>query len=169
LTMLNRKVERVGAGANAGMYSSYRTPTAAQRAAIGRDLDTVYADFTRQVADARKFDAAKIDTVARGRVFTGTDAKRAGLVDEIGGLQLAFSIAKAKAGIDQARSIEVRPFPAGSDRWQRLLDKAMKLTGIDAKGPQIRAPKEVREALARVGIYSRPGNVRLPPLPPLWR
>jgi protease-4 len=169
LTMLNMKVERVGAGANAGMYSSYRTPTAAQRAAIGRDLDTVYADFTRQVADARKFDAAKIDTVARGRVFTGTDAKRAGLVDEIGGLQLAFSIAKAKAGIDQARSIEVRPFPAGSDRWQRLLDKAMKLTGIDAKGPQIRAPKEVREALARVGIYSRPGNVRLPPLPPLWR
>src|SRR5476649_75040 len=138
LATLGIKMEKVGVGANAGMYSSYRTPTAAQRAAIGRELDVVYTDFTRQVADARKFDAAKIDTVARGRVFTGTDAKRAGLVDELGGLQLAFSIAKAKAG-------------------------------IDAKGPQIRAPKEVREALARVGIYSRPGNVRLPPLPPLWR
>ena len=45
----------------------------------------------------------------------------------------------------------------------------MKLAGINAKGPQIRAPKEVRDALARVGVYSRPGNVRLPPLPPLWR
>ena len=107
--------------------------------------------------------------MARGRVFTGIDAKRAGLVDELGGLQLAFSIAKAKAGIDEAKPIEVRRFPAGSDRWQRLFDKAMKLAGIDAKGPQIRAPREVREALARVGVYSRPGNVRLPPLPPLWR
>ena len=169
LNMLGVKVEKVGVGANAGMYSSFRNPTAAQRVAIGRELDTVYADFTRQVADARKFDAAKIDTVARGRVFTGIDAKRAGLVDELGGLQLALSIAKAKAGIDEAKPIEVRRFPAGSDRWQRLLDKAMKLAGIDARGPQIRAPREVREALARVGVYSRPGNVRLPPLPPLWR
>jgi protease-4 len=168
MTMLNVKVERVGAGANSGMYSSFRTPTAAQRAAIGRELDAVYTDFTRQVADARKFDAAKIDTVARGRVFTGVDAKRAGLIDELGGLQLALSIAKAKAGIDETKPIEVRRFPADNDRWQRLLDRALKLTGLDAKGPQIRAPKEVREALARVGIYSRPGNVRLPPLPPLW-
>jgi protease-4 len=168
MTMLNVKVERVGAGANSGMYSSFRTPTAAQRAAIGRELDAVYTDFTRQVADARKFDAAKIDTVARGRVFTGVDAKRAGLVDELGGLQLALSIAKAKAGIDEAKPIEVRRFPADNDRWQRLLGRALKLAGLDAKGPQIRAPKEVREALARVGVYSRPGNVRLPPLPPLW-
>jgi len=169
LTMLGVKVEKVGVGANAGMYSSFRTPTAAQRAAIGRELDTIYIDFTRQVADARKFDAAKIDTVARGRIFTGIDAKRAGLVDELGGLQLAFSIAKAKGGIDEAKPIEIRRFPAGGDRWQRLLDKAMKLAGIEAKGPQIRAPKEVRDALALVGVYSRPGNVRLPPLPPLWR
>ncbi|MEI6203908.1 MAG: S49 family peptidase, partial [Enhydrobacter sp.] len=43
LTMLGVKVEKVGVGANAGMYSSFRNPTAAQRVAIGRELDTVYA------------------------------------------------------------------------------------------------------------------------------
>src|SRR6201999_2077547 len=107
------------------MYSAFRTPTAAQRTAINRDLDYVYADFTHQVADARRLDAAKIDSVARGRVFTGTDAKRLGLVDELGGLQLALNIARAKAGIDEAKPIEVRHFPADSDRWQRLLDRAM--------------------------------------------
>jgi protease-4 len=168
LTMLGVKVEKVGVGANAGMYSPYRTPTAAQRAVIGRELDLVYTDFTRQVADARKFDATTIDSVARGRVFTGVDAKRTGLVDELGGLQLALAIAKAKAAIDEAKPIEVRRIPAGNDRWQRLLDRAMKLAGLDARGPKIRAPKQVREALARIGVYSRPGNVRLPPLPPLW-
>jgi protease-4 len=33
----------------------------------------------------------------------------------------------------------------------------------------VRAPREVRDTLARFGIVARPGNVRLPPLPPLWR
>ena len=39
----------------------------------------------------------------------------------------------------------------------------MRLAGIDAQGPTIRAPREVRETLARFGIAGRPGNVRLPP------
>jgi protease-4 len=169
LKMLDVKVDRVAAGTNAGMYSTFRSPTAAQRAAIGRELDVVYADFTRQVADARKLSPAQIDQSARGRVFTGTDAKRVGLVDELGGLDLAFKIAKAKAGIDEARPIEVRRFPSENDRWQKVIDRVLKLANISAQGPQIRAPREVREALAKVGLYSRPGNVRLPPLPPLWR
>ncbi len=169
LTTLGVKVERVGAGANAGMYSTYRAPTSAQRAAIGRELDAVYVDFTRQVADARKFDPARIDAVARGRIFTGIDAKRAGLVDELGGLELALGIARAKAGIDESHTIEVRRFPIDNDRWQKVLDRVLKLTGMDARGPRISVPREVRETLTRFGVFSRPGNVRLPPMPPLWR
>jgi protease IV len=169
LATLGVKIERLGAGANAGMYSTLLPPTPAQRTVIGRELDMVYADFTQKVADARKLDSGQLDAAARGRVFTGVDAKRAGLIDELGGLQLALSIAKAKAGIDDARPIEVRHFPAESSRWQRLLDRAMRLAGLDARGPQIRAPKQVRDALAHFGLFARPGNVRLPPLPPLWR
>jgi protease-4 len=169
LSTLGIKVERLGVGANAGMYSSFQAPTAAQRTAIGRELDAVYADFTRQVGEARKLEPNRLDEAARGRVFTGLDAKRAGLIDELGGLQLAVGIAKAKAGIDDARSVQVRRFPAESERWQKIADRLLKLAGIDARAPMIRAPREVREALARFGIASRPGNVRLPPLPPLWR
>ncbi|MFI4999357.1 MAG: S49 family peptidase [Reyranellales bacterium] len=168
LTSLGVKVERLGVGTNAGMFSTFQAPTPAQRVAIGRELDAVYGDFTRQVGEARKLDAGRLDAAARGRVFTGIDARRAGLVDELGGLQLALSIAKAKAGIDEARSIEVRRFPVEGDRWQRLANRLLRLAGVDAKGPQVRAPREVRETLARFGIVARPGNVRLPPLPPLW-
>ena len=167
LASLGVRVERISVGTNAGMYSTFQPPTAAQRAAMGRELDTVYAEFTRQVGEARKLDGSRLDAVARGRVFSGVDAKRAGLIDELGGLQLALSIAKAKAGIDETRPIEVRRFP-DDDRWQRVLDRVLRLTSIDA-GPTVRAPREVREALARIGIVARPGNVRLPPLPPLWR
>jgi protease-4 len=169
LDTLGVKVERLSTGPNAGMYSTFQPPTAAQKQAINRVLDVIYADFTRQVGEARKLDAARTDAAARGRIFTGADAKRVGLVDELGGLQLAFSIAKAKAGIDEGQPIRVRRFPAESDRWQKLVERLSRLAGLDARGPAIRAPRELREALARFGIAGRPGNVRLPPLPPLWR
>lgn len=169
LASLGVKVERVSVGTNAGMYSTFQPPTTAQRAIVGRELDTVYREFTRQVGEARKLTGARLDDAARGRIFSGIDAKRAGLVDELGGLQLALSIAKAKAGIDETRHVEIHRFPDEHDRWQRIVDRLFRLAGVDASGPTIRAPREVREALARMGIVARPGNVRLPPLPPLWR
>ena len=169
LASLGVKVERISVGANAGMYSTFQPPTTAQRAIVGRELDTVYREFTRQVGEARKLTGGRLDAAARGRVFSGIDAKRAGLVDELGGLQLALSIAKAKAGIDETRHVEIHRFPDEHDRWQRIVDRLFRLAGVDDSGPTIRAPREVREALARMGIVARPGNVRLPPLPPLWR
>ena len=169
LDSLGVKVEQIGVGANAGMYSYFRPPTAAQRAAVNRELDGIYADFTRQVGEQRKLDARRLDAAARGRVFTGVDARQAGLVDELGGLALAISIAKAKAGIDEIRPVELRRFPADSGRFQRLLERVLQIAGIDqTRSPAIRAPREVRETLARFGIVARPGNVRLPPMPPLW-
>jgi protease-4 len=169
LDTLGVRVERLATSPNAGMYSTFQAPNPAQRQSINRVLDVIYADFTRQVGEARKLDAGRVDAAARGRIFTGIDARRAGLVDELGGLHLALSIAKAKAGIDEGQPIRVRRFPAESDRLQKVLDRVLKLVGLDARGPSIRAPREIREVLARFGIAGRPGNVRLPPLPPLWR
>jgi protease-4 len=168
LDTLGVKVERLSSGGNAGMYSTFQPPTDAQKAAINKALDLIYADFTRQVGEARKLDPAKVDAAARGRVFSGVDAKQAGLVDELGGLQLALQIAKAKANMDEAQPTRVRHFPPENDRWQKLADRIMRLAGVDSRGPTLKAPREIREALARFGIAGRPGNVRLPPLPPLW-
>jgi protease-4 len=169
LDKLGVRMQRLGTGANAGMYSTFQAPSAPQRQAISRELDAIYADFTRQVGEARKLDAGRLDAAARGRVFTGIDARSVGLVDELGGLQLALDIAKARAGIDASRPIRVRRYPAEDSRWQRIADRVMRLVGLDALGPTIRAPREIREALARFGVAARPGNVRLPPLPPLWK
>lgn len=169
LDSLGVRMQRISSGGNAGMYSSFQAPTPAQKQAISRELDAIYADFIRQVGEARKLDAGQIDAAARGRVFSGIDAKRAGLVDELGGLQLALDIAKGKAGLDQKRLVQVRRFPEEGDRWHKIVDRLLQFAGVDARGPSIRAPREVREALARFGIAGHPGNVRLPPLPPLWR
>ncbi len=169
LKSLGIRFERLKVGANAGMYSTFQPPTAAQQAAINRELDAVYVDFTKQVGEARKLDAQHVDSAARGRVFSGSDARAAGLIDELGGLQTALDLAKTKAGIDASQRVELERFPLEANRWQRVAERLMRLVGLDARGPQIRAPHELREALARLGIAARPGNVRLPPLPPLWR
>lgn len=168
LTSLGVNVERVSVGRNAGMHSTFQPPTPAQRAAVNRELDVIYAAFTAQVAESRNLDANRIDAAARGRVFSGIDAKRAGLVDELGGLQLAFNIAKAKAGIDEGRKVQIRRYPDDSDRLQRFIDRLFKLAGVTAS-PNLAMPREMRELLAKFGVAARPGNVRLPPLPPLWR
>lgn len=169
LTTLGIKVDRLKVGTNAGMYSSFQVPTPAQQAAIGRELDAVYADFTRQVGEARKLDGTRLDSAARGRVFTGIEAKRAGLVDELGGLDVALKVAKAKAGIDESKPIELRPFPSESSPFQRIAGRLLRLADMAASGPEVRAPRELRDLMAKFGIAAHPGNVRLPPLPPLWR
>ena len=169
LETLGVRVERLATGPNAGMYSPFQAPSATQRQSISRVLDVIYADFTRQVGEARKLDASRIDAAARGRIFTGIDARRAGLVDELGGLHLALNIAKAKADLDEGQPIRVRRFPVEDDRLLKVLDRVLKLVGVESRGPVIRAPREIRDVLARFGIAGRPGNVRLPPLPPLWR
>jgi protease-4 len=169
LASLGVNIERLSVGTNAGMYSVFQPPTTAQRAAIQRQLDEIYVDFTRQVGEARKLEGNRLDAAARGRVFSGIDAKTAGLIDELGGLQLALNIAKAKGGIDESRQVELRAYPPDTDRWQKVVQRVLRLAGVDAAGPTVRAPREVRDTLARFGIVARPGNVRLPPLPPLWR
>ena len=169
LATLGIRVDRLRAGANAGMYSFFHVPTPAQQAAIDRELDAVYADFARQVGEARRLDAGRLDSAARGRVFTGIEARRAGLVDELGGLDVALKMAKVRAGIDESRPITVEAFPSETNVLQRIAARLMRLADVTVEGPEIRAPRELRDLLARVGIAARPGNVRLPPLPPLWR
>ena len=86
----------------------------------------------------------------------------------IASLALAQLTAKAKAGIDETRKVEIRRYPDETDRIQRIVDSLLKLVGVTAT-PSMGMPREVREALAKFGVATRPGNVRLPPLPPLWR
>ncbi len=83
--------------------------TPKQKKAFNDSLDRVYADFTAKVAKARGIDIKKLDDLARGRVWTGSEAKKNNLVDEIGGFNQALSEAKKKAGISGRFNLTVYP------------------------------------------------------------
>ncbi|MCW4456463.1 signal peptide peptidase SppA [Flavobacterium sp. MXW15] len=79
---------------------------------VGRVIQSVidkgYADFTGKVADARNKPVEAIDEVARGRVWSGAQAKERGLVDEFGGLKAAVADAASRAKLGEAGKFRVR-------------------------------------------------------------
>ena len=86
-------------GARALMSSTRRRYTAEEQERLAVGIDAVYADFVGKVAQGRRRETAEIETLARGRVWTGADAKERGLVDELGGLRAAARIARERAGL----------------------------------------------------------------------
>ncbi|MEO9904168.1 signal peptide peptidase SppA [Nisaea sp.] len=93
------RTDSVSVGRNADMFSMTKPFSAAESARLDAILDTIYEDFTTKVASARRLDPAEIDAAARGRVWSGEDAKRIGLVDVLGGYAAAEGLARDAAGI----------------------------------------------------------------------
>jgi protease IV len=71
-------------------------------------IDKGYADFTGKVAAARKKPVEEIDAIARGRVWSGAQAKERGLVDELGGFEAAVADAAARAKLGKPDAYRVR-------------------------------------------------------------
>lgn len=169
LDSLGIKLETITSGANAAMNSPAHGYTPLQQAAVDRQLDRIYADFTRKVGEARRLEGARLDAAARGRVFTGADAKAAGLVDELGGLTLAIAFAKAKAGIDAARETHVRRYPAPKSPIEQLLEIASgRRAEVAARAEMHRVTSEISRRLGDLPLAWQADAMRLPPLPPLW-
>lgn len=80
--------------------------------AVGQILQTVinkgYTDFTGKVAEARKKSVEEIDAVARGRVWSGAQAKERGLVDELAGFDVAVADAAKRAKLGEPDAYRVR-------------------------------------------------------------
>ncbi len=95
-----------------------------EQALIQGMVDRFYETFKARVAQGRKMSVAQVDSVGRGRVWTGTDAKRVGLVDELGGLEDAIAAAARMAGLEKYRTVG---YPEQEDLFKSLLK------GLNAK------------------------------------
>ncbi len=104
---------------NADAWSSNAPFTDEQHAHIEAETDLFYADFIARVAEGRKLSVEQVDTVARGRIWTGADALERGLVDELGGLRTAITRAKVLAGLDPETKVRVLNYPGSS--WLDML------------------------------------------------
>ncbi|MSU70110.1 MAG: signal peptide peptidase SppA [Opitutaceae bacterium] len=88
-------------GKFAGMLTIARPKTEAELAVFQRLVDWIYGEFVSKVAEARALRKEFVEEIAQGRIWSGQEAKKLGLVDEIGGLEAALAYAAKKSGLGE--------------------------------------------------------------------
>lgn len=112
---LGMTFDGVALGPNADFYSASRGWTEEEYRMMSEAHWAGYRHWIKDIASFRDMSPAEIDSLGRGRVWTGVQAKDNGLVDEIGNLDRAIQMVKAAAGIDDDEKVTVvhLPHPEG--------------------------------------------------------
>jgi protease-4 len=113
--------DEVHSSSNAGVFTGLQDYTPEQWARFETWLDRVYDDFTTKVSQGRKLPKETVLKIAKGRVWTGENAKALGLVDELGGFPVALRLVRQAAGLSADAKIELKQFPAKKSPLQALL------------------------------------------------
>ncbi|GAB3718980.1 signal peptide peptidase SppA [Nocardiopsis oceani] len=155
--------DSVQTGAHAAMFDSEEGFSDSEWERVNTLLDSVYEDFVGKVAAARGMTWDQTHEVAKGRIWSGADARERGLVDDLGGIETAVRLARAKAGqgalplrafprshpLDQLRQHESSEDLASSEPqtalnpWGSLAHAAAHL-GLPATGPLTMPSLEIR-------------------------
>jgi protease-4 len=102
-------IETVSRGSHAGMLSAMQPFSDEERAFLQKSMEETYGVFSGRVMGARGNKIAKLEDVAQGRLFTGEQAKTAGLVDTVGTLNDAVAAAAKSANIGSNYQLLVLP------------------------------------------------------------
>jgi protease-4 len=120
---LGAHIESTSIGRLAEMESPVRPYNAEELKKVQEELDAFYDQFVERVAASRHSTPEKIDQLAQGRVWTGHQAKENGLVDELGGLDRAVSLAKQRAKIPADSGVELVVYPPRKSFYEILADQ----------------------------------------------
>lgn len=116
--------EQVKTHKNASGYSVFEPLDENFKGYVTESIEHIYGTFLKRVAAGRKMSVAQVDAVAQGRVWTGADAVKIGLVDKIGGLDVAIKHAATLAKIKEYRT---ENYPEYEKTFEELLSS---FTGI---------------------------------------
>ncbi|MFV0531460.1 MAG: signal peptide peptidase SppA [Flavobacteriales bacterium] len=130
-----------GTNANANLFSLLNGTTPKFREVIQESIEDVYDLFLSNVAQNRKVSKAEIDSLAQGRVWSGVKAKENGLVDVLGGLDTAITLAAEKAGIENFDLLEL---PKKKSEFELIMEMFGRKEGMEVEtligeklGPEI--------------------------------
>lgn len=144
--------ESVTRGRLAGITDLFDPWSEEQRVAAQGWVDDFYDTFITEVAASRKLDKARVDEVARGRVWSGEDAQAKGLVDHLGGLMNAIASAKTKAGLSASDRDVAISFYRGKDTMLGgLVSATMPTVLLEAPLPSMKLPLGLDALLERLG------------------
>ena len=144
LQKLGVTAEPVQRGANAAMFSQFEDFSPVGRQRLDTFLDKIYAGFKQHVAAGRRMTDEQVEAVAKGRVWSGEEARERGLVDALGGYDVALRLAREAVGIPADGAFELVVFPERRSMIERIVER---LVGKDGEPD---APSSVQVLAARL-------------------
>jgi protease-4 len=161
--------DEVHSGEHALLWSPTRDFTPSERQRFDAWLDRIYADFTSKVAASRHLPIEKVLEVARGRIWTGEDAVKIGLVDELGGFETAVRLARAAGRIPAGESVELEVFPRPRTFFEtvrsRMFGRGEPDDADSSMAAAVRAIRPVARRLHALGLDG--GNRGVLTMPPV--
>ncbi|HET6200413.1 MAG TPA: signal peptide peptidase SppA [Candidatus Acidoferrales bacterium] len=121
--LLGLSTDYVATSDNATLYSAQQDFTPAQQLVVQRMLRDIYTSFTQGVAQGRGLPIATVQKIAKGRVWSGEQAKGLGLVDDLGGTDRAVTVAKELAHIPVNSSVEIVRLPKEKTLFDLFLER----------------------------------------------
>jgi protease IV len=110
-------------GQHADIFSEYRPWNDEERAKFRSMMVAFYQDFIKRAAEGRKKSVEQIDAIAQGRVWTGSEALDRGLVDRLGGLDVALGVAKERAHIGRDQEVNLVVLPERKGLIETILER----------------------------------------------
>ncbi len=158
--------DSVQIGANAGLFSVMQGFSPVERERLNAVLDDIYANFKNRVAAGRKLSPDDVEAVAKGRVWSGEDAKTHGLVDALGGFATALDLAKQTAGIAADQDVNLKLYPAPKSAVDRLIAR---VSGKSSGDEDSLLPQStlafLRASAKRLSLLmAPPGSLAMPPV-----
>ena len=152
--------EYVMRGKNSGIFRETEKWTPEERKKMEEGANNIYFNnFLPKVAKGRNMDAERANTLGQGRVWTGTQAKENGLIDEFGGLERAIEVAKQLAGLPADKDVKRVVLPAPRPFFETLFgDPDETQTSADQKAQQALAdslPEDLRRVFRYADLFDR--------------
>jgi protease-4 len=173
LKKIGVSTDSVQIGANAAMFSPTADFSARAHSRLEAFLDETYKGFKDHVATGRQMTPEKVEAVAKGRVWSGEDAKARGLVDELGGYAVALRLAKEAAKLPPEAPFTLTVFPREEGPAEVLYNRLFGKDrdgedGSASSGSIERSLKAVQPLLQRLeAVLDTPGVLTMPPLGPV--
>jgi protease-4 len=157
-------VDGVGTTALSGEFSPVRPLGKPAQDIVQQSIEHEYRRFIGMVAKSRKQDVAAIDAIAQGRVWSGIDAKRLGLVDQLGGYEDAVKLAAQLARLGKDYDVEYYDAEVGFSealglRVQGSIARVLAPLLPQSTWPRL-LPRSVQPVLAELDRVSRLSDPR---------
>lgn len=149
--------DTVSVGKHGTLMSVVRPFNPEDKGVMRRLMEETYQQFVAKAAEGRKMDRARMESLAAGRIYTGRQAKEAGLVDDLGTLNEAVAAAKELGGLAREADAELLIMPRPQGVLESLLspleDRSATAPGLASQ--LLLLPEPARSTLARLGRMTR--------------